>query len=184
MPPIAAIFFEVSQCSIFDFICQSFDAISSGEGIDGLGHARFVSENLLRAQRNASGQFRWQRQRFVITIGMQRLRSPQYGSHCLHRGTNDVVLRLLRGQGGTGGLRMKSQHPRARIFGGKFFPHDAGPHAPRGAELRNFFKKIAVRVEEKRQPRRKQVNIETCINSGLHVGLAIGQGKRHFLHGG
>jgi hypothetical protein len=41
-----------------------------------------------------------------------------------------------------------------------------------------------VRVEEKRQPRREVVHIETGIDRGLHVGHAVGQRECHFLQGG
>ena len=62
--------------------------------------------------------------------------------------------------------------------------HDARPHAARGAELRDLFQKIAVRVEEERQPRRELVDVESGVDGRLHIGHAVAQREGDFLHGG
>ena len=71
---------------------------------------------------------------------------------------------------------------RLGILGVEVVAHDARPHAACGAELRHLFQEIAMRVEEERQPRRELVDIEPGINRRLHVGHAVGQRERHFLH--
>ena len=52
------------------------------------------------------------------------------------------------------------------------------------AELGHFLQKIAVRVEEERKPRSELVHIKPSVERGLHVGDAVAQRERHFLHRG
>ena len=115
---------------------------------------------------------------------MQRLRAAQHGGHRLNRGADDVVLRLLRGQRGSGGLGVEAQHPRARILRLEVLAHDARPHAARGAELRDFFQKIAVRIEEERQPRSELVDVEAGLDRRFDIGHAVAERECDFLHGG
>ena len=124
---------------------------------------------MLRAQRDAGGLLGGQGESFVVGIGVQRLRAAENRSHGLNCGADNIVFGLLRGQRGPGGLSMKAQHPGTGIFGFEMFAHDASPHAAGGAKLGHFLQKIAVRVEEKRKPRRELIHIKAGVDRGLHV---------------
>ena len=43
--------------------------------------------------------------------------------------------------------------------------HDARPHAPRGAELRDLLEEVVVHVEEEREPRREVVDVEAALDA-------------------
>jgi hypothetical protein len=77
---------------------------------------------------------------------------------------------------------MEAQHLRLGILRAEMIAHDARPHPARRAKLRHLFQKIAVRIEEERQPWRELVDVETGVDGCLHIGHAVGQGECHFLH--
>src|SRR5205085_693505 len=80
--------------------------------------------------------------------------------------------------------RVEAQHLRARVARVEALAHDARPKPPRGAELRNLFEKVVVRVEEEGETRRELVNLETGSERRLDVCDGVGERKRHLLHGG
>src|SRR2546429_5836660 len=133
------------------------DGIGTGDRVDGVGDAGFLRNDLLGPQGDEGGLFGWQGQRFVQRVCMQRLATPENGGEGLHRDANDIVFGLLGGERRPGGLRVEAQEQRARVFCVEAVAHDFGPQAARRAVLGNFFKKIIVGVEEKRELRREFV---------------------------
>src|SRR5579859_75812 len=81
-----------------DLVGQAFDGVGTGEGVDRLSSSRFVGNDLLGAQRHASGLFGWKCEGLVKAIGVKRLRSSEESSKRLNRGASDVHFRLLRGE--------------------------------------------------------------------------------------
>ncbi len=75
-----------------------------------------MGDDLLRAQSNGRSELGGQSPRFIEGIGVKRLRAAEHRGEGLNRGTDDVVVRLLRGQGAAGSLRVKAQSPGARIL--------------------------------------------------------------------
>ena len=106
----------VLQRALFHVARQPLDEVRPAERIDDVGHAGFVRDDLLRAQRDRRGFLGRQRQRFVERVGMQRVGAAQHGGQRLQRGADDVVVRLLRGQRHAGGLGVEAQLPRARVL--------------------------------------------------------------------
>ena len=115
-----------------------------------------MRDDLLRAQRNSRGVFGRQRECFVQRIRVQRLRSAEHRSQRLNRDANDVVVRLLRGQRASRGLRVEAQNGRSRILALEPLRHHLVPDLARRAVLGDLFEKVVVRVEEERQPRRER----------------------------
>src|SRR6266704_2090512 len=99
----------------------------------------------------------------------------------LNGDADDVVFRLLRGEGGAGSLRVEAQHQRAWVFRAEAFRHDFGPEAAGGSILGDFFEKIVMSVEEKRKLRSKFIDAESGVERGLNVGDAIGKREGDFL---
>ena len=93
-----------------------FDEETAAERIDRIRHARFLRDDLLRAQGDGHGMFGGQRQRFVHGVGVQALRSAEDGRQRLDRHADHIILRLLCGERYAGGLRVEAQQPRARIL--------------------------------------------------------------------
>ena len=91
-------------------LVRCFDGVGAGHGIDGVGDAGFVGDDLLRAQSQQRGLLGGQRQGFVEGVGVQRLAAAQHGGQRLDGDAHDVVFRLLRGERGAGGLSVKAQH--------------------------------------------------------------------------
>ena len=61
--------------------------------------------------------------------------------------------------------------------------HDLCPHPPRRPKLGDFLKKIVVRIEEKRNPRRHIIDVEAARNTRFQVRNAVSQRKRNLLCG-
>ena len=115
---------------------------------------------------------------------MQRLRAAENRGHSLNRSTNDIVLRLLRGERGAGGLGMEAQHPGTRTLSPEVLAHNSGPHTPGSSKLGDLFQEIVMRVEEERNPGGELVDVKTRVNRRLYLGDAIAQSEGDFLHGG
>ena len=66
-------------------------------------------------------------ERFIAAVGVQRLAAAEDGGHGLVGDADDVVLRLLRGQGRAGRLRVEAQSQGAQILWRVALPHQHGP---------------------------------------------------------
>ena len=64
---------------------QCFDSVGAAHRIYGIRNAGFMSNDLLRPQSQTRRISRRNRKRFVLRIGVQRLRATQYGRQCLNR---------------------------------------------------------------------------------------------------
>ena len=84
---------------------------------------------------------------------MERLCTTEHGGKRLHGDANHIDVGLLLRERGTGGLRVKAHLHGLRIGRAKAIFHQMGVQAARGAEFRDFFEEIVVRIEEKRQAR-------------------------------
>ncbi len=100
---------------ILDLAGQLLDRECTAHRVHRICHARFVRQNLLRAQRQQRRSLRRQRQRLIEGIGVQRLAAAQHRRQRLHGDAHQVVVRLLRRQRRAGRLRVKAQHHRTRI---------------------------------------------------------------------
>ena len=58
------------------------------------------AQNLLRSQREHGGIFGGQGERFVEPVGVQRLAPAEHGGQGLDCDADDIIFRLLRGEGG------------------------------------------------------------------------------------
>src|SRR5690242_6073791 len=126
-------FFDVGESSGFDLVRERFDSVGTCDGVDGVSDACFVSDDLLGAKRDQRGVFGGERQRFVQRIGVQRLAAAENGGEGLDRDSDDVVFRLLRGEGRAGCLRVKAEQQGTRVTRPKTLTHDARPETSRGA---------------------------------------------------
>ena len=142
----------------FDFVGELFDGVGAGDGIDGVRDAGFVRDDLLRAQSEQRGLFGGKRERFVESVGVQRLAAAEHGGEALQGDADDIVFGLLRGERRAGGLRVEAQHDRARILRAETVAHGVRPEAARGAELGDFFEEFVVGVEEEGKLRREFVD--------------------------
>src|SRR3954452_25545421 len=79
---------------------------------------------------------------------MQRLRTAADRRERLNRDTDDVVLRLLRGQRRATGLRVEAKSECLRVRRAEPLPHHVRPDAARCPELGDLLEEVVVRVEE------------------------------------
>jgi hypothetical protein len=70
-----------------------------------------------------------------------------------------------------------------RVGGAEAIAHDPRPQPACGAELRDLFEEVVVRVEEERQALAEGVRLQTAVDARLHVGNAVRERERHLLHG-
>jgi hypothetical protein len=70
---------------------------------------------------------------------MQALGAAQNGRQGLQGDPDNIVLRLLGGQGAAGCLAVEAQPPALGVFGPKPFLHDFGPQAAGGPVLGYYY---------------------------------------------
>src|SRR5262249_15480985 len=140
---------EIALGMLFKLIGEILDVIGAGTRINCLRCPRFISNDLLGPQCDPRGFLSGQCQRLIEAVGVKRLGSPKHCCQSLNCGANDVIFGLLCGQGGTGGLSVKAQHPGARTLRAESLPHNTRPHTTSSTEFRDLFQKLIVSVEEK-----------------------------------
>src|SRR5205807_457584 len=126
----------------------ALDEVRTTERIDCINDASLVGQNLLRTKCDLYGLLAGKCERLVHRIRVQRLRAAEHRRHCLEGGADDVVLRLLRGERTSRRLRMKAKCKRASGFCAVLRLHATRPDAACGAELRDLFEKVDMRIEE------------------------------------
>src|SRR5215218_2474830 len=77
---------------------------------------------------------------------------------------------------------MKPKHQRFWISSSQIF-HDAGPDAPRCAELSHFLKQVVMGIKEKRKAFTKNINIQSFFKCCFYIGFTIAECKSNFLYG-
>ena len=127
--------------------------------------------------------FGGQRQRFVTSVAVQRLRPSKHSRHRLQRHADDVVVGLLGGQRAAGRLGMEPQLLRTRVGRAEAVAHDVRPQPPRRAELGDLLEKVVVAVEEERKALSQTVDVEPGVDGGLHVGDGVGKREGDLLRG-
>ena len=135
--------------------------------IDAVAHARFLGDDLLRAQRRKGRVLRGEIERLVPGVGVERLRPAENGGERLERDADDVVLDLLRRQRAAGRLRVEAEQHRALAPRAEPLLHDPGPEAPRRAELRDLLEEVVVHAEEEGEARREIVDRQAPRRSRL-----------------
>ena len=96
---------------------QPLDEIAAAPRIDDAGRAALLRDEELSVARDAGGEIRRQRQRFVQRIGVQRLGSAMGRRQRLDAGAHDIVVCVLRGEAPARGLAMRAQRQRTRVLG-------------------------------------------------------------------
>jgi hypothetical protein len=116
-------------------------------------------------------------------VGVQRLRAAQHGRQGLHRGADDVVVRVLRGQAPARGLHVGAQHGRARFLGLKRL-HQLVPQKRAARSMAISMKKFMPTPKKKESRGAKGIDVQAGLEGRAHVLQAIGQGKGQLQHGG
>ena len=137
--------------------------------------------SLLGAQREGHGLLGGERVGLVERVGVQRLRAAQHRGQRLEGGADHVVVRLLRGEGDPGGLRVGAELPAPRVAGAEAVAHHPGPDAARGAELGDLLEEVVVDVPEEGQARREVVHRHAPLDALLDVADAVGEGEGQLL---
>jgi len=181
MPPQRVDLTNVIPGPAFDFVGQRFDEIGAAQWIRRVGHAGFVRDDLLGAQRECGGKLGRQRPSFVQRIGVQRLRAAHHGGESLQRGADHIVVRLLCCQRAARGLRMESQRRGTLRLRAEPLSHRFVPDAARGAILGDFLEEVIVRVEKERKPWREFVDIEAAPQTPFHIFDSVAQCESKFL---
>src|SRR5262249_60475746 len=99
---------------------------------------------------------------------MKRLSAAQHSSQRLNRDSHNIIQRLLCGQRDTRGLSVEAQGPRPRAPGAEAVLHHLVPDSARGAELRDLFKEVVVRVEEETEPWSKLIHRNSPVDRVLN----------------
>ena len=150
-------------------IGQRLHEIRAAQRIDRVRHPRLLRDDLLGSERDPDRLLGRQRERLIKAVRMQRLGTAQHAGERLDRRAHDVVQRLLRGQRHPRRLRVKTHQQRPLVRRPERLAQLPRPDPPRRPVLRDLLKEIDVRVEEKAQPRRERVHVETPRDRVLHI---------------
>ena len=82
------------------------------------------------------------------------------------------------------GLGVEAEHHGAVFFGVEPLLHDLGPQPAGRPVLGHLLQQIVMGIEEKGETPGKVVHIHSRVQSGLHIGDAVSQGKGDLLGGG
>ena len=164
----------------YQFIGQRLDIIAAAKRIDDLGYSGFFLQHDLRVAGDPGGKVGRQRDRFIQSVGVQRLGSAQGCCHCLNGRADNIIVRILLGQRHSGGLTMGAQ--RLRTFGLRTeLDHHPIPEGPRRAQFRHFHEEVHADAKEEAQPSRKRINVQTRFHRLLGIFTAVGNRERQFL---
>ncbi len=166
-----------------DPVRQLLDEPRTAQRIGHIGDPGLLHQHLLRTQRDLRGLLGGQREGLVQRVGVQRVGPAEHGREGLDGRTDDVVVRLLRGQRDTRGLCVEPQPLRLVRRGAVHLLHPAGPDPARGAELGDLLEEIEMRIEEEAQPRREDIDIEPARQPQLHIAEPVREGVRQLLRG-
>ena len=84
---------------LLELVGERLDEVAAAERVGGVGGAGLGREDLLRAERDPGGALGRERERLVEPVRVQGLRAAGDRRQGLDRDADDVVLRLLRGEG-------------------------------------------------------------------------------------
>ena len=92
-------------------IGQRLDIVGAAERIDHVAQMRLLAQDVLSGDRNACRLLGRRRDRFVVSVGVQRLQSAHDAGHRLDGDAGDVVERLLLGEIDARRLAVKLEAP-------------------------------------------------------------------------
>ena len=118
-----------------------------------------------------------------IELVCRRLRAPEDPGECLHRGPDDVDLRLLGRERHPCGLGVEPQLHRALQLRAVAVVEPPGPDAARRPVLGDLLEEVDVGVEEEAQPGREGIDGQARLQRQLDVGEAVGEGEGQLLRG-
>ncbi len=95
---------------------ERLEEVRATQGVDHVGDARLVRDDLLGPERELGGLLGRQRQDLVERVRVQRLGAAQDGGQRLDRRPHDVVHRLLRGERDPRRLRVEPQPHRGLVL--------------------------------------------------------------------
>src|SRR5207249_617577 len=113
---------------------------------------------------------------------MERLRSTEDACKGLDCDSDNVVVRLLRGQSLTACLGVKSQLARFGIPRVELVLHDPGPNPPRSSEFRDLLQEIVPAGKEERELGGELVYLEPSFKSHLNVFDRVCKTESQFLN--
>ncbi len=147
-----------------------------------MGCTALKSDDLLGPQGDLYRFFSRQRQHFVHRIRMQRLGPAENSGQRLQGCAHNIIFRFLRRKTAPRRLGMKAHLPGARVLSPKTLLHMARPDPASCAVLADLFKKIEMGVKEKRETRRKVIDVEAGLDPRLDIGEAVSQRESKLLH--
>src|SRR5690606_6353513 len=168
--------FHIILCLFLQLVRQVFKKKSPTQRIHCIRHSRFVCNNLLCSQCNFCCFLRRQGNRFVVTVGVERLGTTKNSCQSLISDTDDIILCLLCGEGRATGLSVEPKRLCLWIACPQVFCNLC-PQPSCSSKFGNFLEKIIMAIKEKRYARCKLVYVQTLFNRCLKVSLAISQCK-------
>ena len=160
---------------------QPLDVLRAAERVGDGRDTGLVQQHLLRAQRERRRALGRQRERLVVAVRVQRLAAARRRGERLQRDAHDVVQRALGGQRRAAGLGVEAQRERALVARAEALAHERGPDPACRAELRDLREDVVVGVEEERETRREDVDLEAGGDRRLDVGDAVGEREPELL---
>ena len=145
---------------------------TSLRGIDRVRHAGFISDDLLRTQRDAHRVFGRQRQGLVVAVGVQPLRPPSTAASAWIA-TRAMLFFGCCAVSETPRSAYGSARPVRCVFRAETVLHQPDTRSCGQRVLPDLLEEIVVRVEEEAEARPELVDFQAAAASPLHVLDAI-----------
>ena len=182
-PPSSSIRADQLAGARLELVRQRLDEVRAAERVGGVGRARLVREDLLRAERDP--------RRALASAARAPRRTPFVCSDCAPPHTAESAWIATRTTLFSGCCAVSVEPPvcawkrSASAFGfvaPKRSRIISRPQPPRRAELRHLLEEVVVRVEEEREPRAELVGRQARRDRRLAVGDPVRERERELLH--
>ena len=152
--------FDVLPGLLLHLVRQGLHEIGAGQGVDRVGDAGLLGDDLLRPERDLHGMIGGEAEDLVEGVGVERLGAAEDRGERLDRRPDDVVVGLLGGERAARRLGVETHPPGAGILRVEAVAHDLRPDPPGRAHLADLLEEVDVGVEEEGEPRGEVVDVE------------------------
>ncbi len=159
--------------------------VGAAKRVGDAGHAAFIGQDLLGAQRQSGGLLGRQGKRLVPGRSEHRLHPAQHRGHRLVSDADQVVLRLRCIQRRAAAHAAEPEHRRFVRLGAVSLAHQRRPAPSSRTVFGDLLEKVAVGVEEERDLWGELIDGHpTARNDVVAVSDSVGEGECHLLYRG
>ena len=155
-------------------VSEPLDIVAAAPRVDDAGRPGLLLDEKLGVARDAGGEIRRQRERFVERVRMQGLRAAMRRREGFDAGANHVVEHVLRRERPAARLAVRAQAHGFRVFGAEVL-HELRPERAPCAHLGDFHEIVHADRPEEGEARRERIDVKARGLSGADILHAVGK---------